>query len=671
MAKNDVILLDGIIDQRVADNYPSDRRGEVFELFALEELLKDNDLSSEEIESGWIDGRGDGGIDGFYIFVNGSLLESPSDFAWPRNNAVIDVWLITCKHHDTFKQDTLDSLLATFPELFDLTLEESDLKGSYSDDLLNLRTNFNVAYRRLSIGRPQLKFHIAYASRGDSSQVGDPVAARARQIESIFTNFFSSSTSQFHFIGAAELIEMNRKGKSFSLTLPVLEYLATGEDSYVLLVKLEDYWRFVSDDNGALRRYLFDSNVRDYLGSSGVNSDIAKTLSDSMSPDFWWLNNGVTILATNATMPGKAIQLQDIQIVNGLQTTETIFRHFHEGSVVSERRSLLVKVLVSNDDLIRDRIIRATNNQSPVELASLHATDKIQRDIEAILERHGWYYERRKNYFRNIGKPLARFVTPIYLASAVVALVFKNPTKAQRLKTKFMRNEESYSDVFSSLLEIEVWPVLAAIYKSVDVGLSRLPSSEKKRERFTSVWRPLVALIAVARRLGTFAYPIRDLIKLTPLEISADEVRDVWHLISSEQPNYDVTKKHNQSFALACCAASETLFSVRDSHVLDKRQIRKPPPTDRPVVKVSAEIVDAVWRALPPQPWKPGLHVKLAEQLGHHKRLISEAIQRLIEDGHFNSQIDGVVYDRDGRVLAFDPERVGNLSLVNTSNLSE
>jgi hypothetical protein len=95
-------------------------------------------------------------------------------------------------------------------------------------------------------------------------------------------------------------------------------------------------------------------------------------------------------LATNATIPGKTIQLQDIQIVNGLQTTETVFRHFKTGAKESQDRALLVKILVSSDAQARDRIIRATNNQTLVEVAALHATDKVQRDIEEILERHNW-----------------------------------------------------------------------------------------------------------------------------------------------------------------------------------------------------------------------------------------------------------------------------------------
>jgi hypothetical protein len=113
MAKNDVVLLDGIIDQRLAENLPSSERDEVFEFLCLEQLLKDYDLSSDELESGWIDGRDDGGFDGVFILINGHLLEDANDFLWPKSHASIDVWLITCKHHATFVQATLDAILAT------------------------------------------------------------------------------------------------------------------------------------------------------------------------------------------------------------------------------------------------------------------------------------------------------------------------------------------------------------------------------------------------------------------------------------------------------------------------------------------------------------------------------------------------------------------------------
>ena len=62
MAKNDTLLLDGIIDDRVESCLPSERRDEVFEYFAFQQVLKDADLSHDELLSGAVDGRDDGGV---------------------------------------------------------------------------------------------------------------------------------------------------------------------------------------------------------------------------------------------------------------------------------------------------------------------------------------------------------------------------------------------------------------------------------------------------------------------------------------------------------------------------------------------------------------------------------------------------------------------------------
>ncbi|MBZ7178434.1 abortive phage resistance protein, partial [Klebsiella variicola] len=87
MARNDTILLDGIIDDRVYNKSPSSDRGTVFEYLSLEQILKEYDLSAEEINHGWVDGKFDGGIDGFYIFVNGHLLVDVTDFSWPKTSS--------------------------------------------------------------------------------------------------------------------------------------------------------------------------------------------------------------------------------------------------------------------------------------------------------------------------------------------------------------------------------------------------------------------------------------------------------------------------------------------------------------------------------------------------------------------------------------------------------
>lgn len=409
MAKNDKILIDGIVDDRVESKFPSDKRDEVFEYFVFEQLLKDYDLSKDELEFGNVDGQNDGGIDGFYIFINGHLLTDPEKFNWPKSGCTLEVWIITCKHHETFKQAPLDSLVASISELFDFAIEDGDLKGDYSEELLLQRNFLKQAYRKVSPRLREFKVGYYYASRGNTSELGESVNSRGNQITQITKDFFGNAETSFSFIGSTELVELNRKTPNFSLELPFTDDLSSGE-TYILLVKLKDYFNFICDD-GKLRRYLFDSNVRDFMGLNRVNEDIRNTLLNDASPDFWWLNNGVTILATAASVVGKSIQIQDIQIVNGLQTSESIFRYFIGGGKDIKTRSVLVKVIVSNNNEIRDEIIRATNNQTTVELAALHATDKIQRDIEEALKLDEFYYERRTNYYKNQGMPLDRIVT--------------------------------------------------------------------------------------------------------------------------------------------------------------------------------------------------------------------------------------------------------------------
>ena len=61
---------------------------------------------------------------------------------------------------------------------------------------------------------------------------------------------------------------------------------------------------------------------------------------------------------------------------------------------------------------------------------------------------------------------------------------------------------------------------------------------------------------------------------------------------------------------------------------------------------------------LPPQPWKPGVHMQVTEKLRCSNKECFQSVQLLIDEGIRNKQVDGVVYDSDGNVITFDPERV-------------
>ena len=666
MAKNDKILIDGIIDDRIESKTPSDKRDEVFEYFSFEQILKDYDLSFDEIVSGSVDGRNDGGIDGFFIFINGHLLTEVEKFNWPKSGSILELWIITCKHHDTFKQATLDNLAASLSELFDLSIENQDLKGDYSDIILNQRDNFRIAYRKVSPRLSEFKINFAYASRGNFEEIGDSIISRANQIEQIAYDCFGNSKSEFRFYGSTELIELNRKAPNFSLELPFSDDLSNGE-TYVLLVKLKDYFNFITDKD-KLRRYLFDSNVRDFMGLNRVNEDIKSTLLNDNSADFWWLNNGVTILATGASVVGKSIQIQDIQIVNGLQTSESIFRYFNDGGLDINNRSVLVKVIVSNISQNRDEIIRATNNQTFVELSALHATDKIQRDVEEVLKLNDFYYERRTNYYKNQGILIENILTPLYLASGFVNLILKSPEQASNLRSKFMRNEDSYKKVFSDSTDLKVWPQIAFILKETDKFLeTKRPTSNSISEHFLKFRRQFLSFITISRLLGNFDFSVYDLIKFDLSKYNNAEMNISWDILKIVLPTQFNKSRLKRSVFLEICKEMNKENNIKGYERLEnnfglalnppRNFVRKPKLTINKI-ELTADFIEQVNLLLPNQPWKPGTHKIIADKLKCPIYQIFEAVEILIKDKKRFRQKDGIIDDEDNNIIKIDETRV-------------
>ncbi|WP_397311288.1 AIPR family protein [Paenibacillus ihbetae] len=109
---------------------------------------------------------------------------------------------------------------------------------------------------------------------------------------------------------------------------------------FIALVNLGDYYKFITDENRNLIKYIFESNVRDYQGKTTVNNEIQETLEKSeSSEEFWWLNNGVTIIATEASAPGgKEITITNPEIVNGLSNIDGNFPPlFSQSREITER----------------------------------------------------------------------------------------------------------------------------------------------------------------------------------------------------------------------------------------------------------------------------------------------------------------------------------------------
>jgi hypothetical protein len=475
VARNDLVLLDSLLSKARSRFVSGLDDSEVLEMFCFEHLLKDFDLTYEELESGWTDGPEDGGVDGFFVFVDGQLVTEDLLQSVTRRNTEISVFLFSVRHAEAFQQQPINALCSSVVELFDLRKSENELSYPFADAVLAQRELFRKALVGLADRRPKLTISTYFCGRGDTGTLAENLTTRAEQLRDSVRSFFSDVNAIVEFKGASELLEIARRDKTYSLRLRFTEsYISREGLNYVVLATLPDYFRFMTDEVGELRRYLFESNVRDYLGPVRVNEDIMSTLHQndpSTAEDFWWLNNGVTILGTHATVIGKEISLENVQIVNGLQTTETVYKYFRNGGSLTDERAILLKVILTSDDATRARIIKATNYQNGVDLASLRGLDKIQRDIEHFLYDHGWFYDRRKNFYKNQGKPADRIVSLPYLAAAVRAIALGDPARSQRQRSRSLRDDGVYTQVFNPAWDLNVYLASLEITRSVEMTL--------------------------------------------------------------------------------------------------------------------------------------------------------------------------------------------------------
>lgn len=170
---------------------------------------------------------------------------------------------------------------------------------------------------------------------------------------------------------------------------------------------------------------LVEANVRAYLGDNKINKGIRDTIEDEPG-NFLAFNNGLVISAASARVEGgRLMHLDGIQIVNGGQTTASIYqtwltaRNNHRDPEKRERiaRNLNIvrvpaKIIVPPASMTEDEklalmkgISVAANSQNKVNLSDLSANSRFQtelyRTINGMMTPSGdyWFYEKSRGLY--------------------------------------------------------------------------------------------------------------------------------------------------------------------------------------------------------------------------------------------------------------------------------
>lgn len=455
MTNNDQISLDQILGEERTARARGLKESEFFEIYVAEQVLKNFDLSDDEIESGLIGATHDGGIDGIYTFANGELVQDDFDHSALKKGILIEVVIIQSKTSNGFDEDTINRLMALTTHLFSLAQPVDSFKDRYNEGVRAGVELFRRLYTSTASRFPELRFRYVYATRGDSRTVHPNVRSKVADLKAVVLDLFNTAHFDFSFLGASDLLALARMRPATTFQMQFTESL-TGDKGYVALVKLREFVRFIRGDDGALRKDLFEANVRDYQGNTQVNEEMQQTLVAGGPEDFWWLNNGVTVVVSKAGQAGKVLTIEDPQIVNGHQTSTEIFKYFQTSNTTREERSVMVRVIVANDTTGRDRIIKATNSQTAIPPASLRATEKIHRDIEEFLAPYGIYYDRRKNSQKQQGRFSDSIISIGLLAQARIATVLQRPDDARARPSSLIKRDADYGRILNDKLPIGI-----------------------------------------------------------------------------------------------------------------------------------------------------------------------------------------------------------------------
>ncbi|WLB55492.1 AIPR family protein [Bradyrhizobium japonicum] len=172
----------------------------------------------------------------------------------------------------------------------------------------------------------------------------------------------------------------------------------TGIESWILTMSARDIGELYVKAGDR----LFARNIRGFLGDTAINDGIKSTLRDQPE-DFWYFNNGVTIVCNSARKTSERAQsvlrLTNPQVINGQQTTRTLSTHG------GRRAAVLVRVISVPRDPDKDQtefeslvsnIVAATNWQNAILPSDLRANDSRQVILQRDLAKLRYHYLRKR-----------------------------------------------------------------------------------------------------------------------------------------------------------------------------------------------------------------------------------------------------------------------------------
>ncbi|MGR0481418.1 MAG: AIPR family protein [Candidatus Electronema sp. V4] len=429
-------LLKEFVKQNGIEALPEDKAFEHFSGFLVTSGHYSETFSTDDIVVG--DG-GDCGIDCIAILVNGTIVTEPEEIAdLAETNGHLDVTFVFTQSERSSSFETakigqfvfgVRDFFAEMPQL-----PQNDHVQLYARITKKIFDNSRLFKK----GNPQCLLY--YVTTGKWTEDNNLVVRRnagKQDVEGL--NLFRKVV--FECIDADQLQRLYRESQNaianevmFS-ERAVIPEIPGVEQAYIGLLPASQFLRLVENGHDEILTSLFYDNVRHWQDWNPVNSEMRDTLS---TPDkaryFPLLNNGVTIVARRVHPTGNKFLLEDYQVVNGCQTSYVL----HECRVgLTDEVMVPVRLIATQDDNIKNDIIKATNRQTPVTEDQFFALSDFPKKLEAYFptfeDRKKLYYERRSRQYNGVvGVEKVRVISMTHLVRAFASIFQALPHRTTR-----------------------------------------------------------------------------------------------------------------------------------------------------------------------------------------------------------------------------------------------
>ena len=373
--------------------------------FAAKLVTQWLDITMDDDDFVICDGSGDGGIDIAY------LRRADIDVGDKGDDAVEgDTWyLVQSKYGTAFAGP--DTVFADGNKVITTLCGENHHLSEVSKSLLKKLDQFRLQASEAD------RIVLVFATTEPMSQQDREALERVKLVgrEKVRPNFGVEEVSLKAIWEELDDAELPK------LTVPIKGEFA-GQSSTLLVgtVSLMDLFEFLKTyrNRTANLDQLYDKNLRRYLGSRRrVNREMRDTL-NSAPEKFGLYNNGITIVVSGyiRSADGETVQMHDPYVVNGCQTTRTIWHALDArlnaggtGDDESARdwkerlsRGRVVTKIVHSEESEIERITRFTNSQNAVRGQDFNALlPEFQRWANALEGRYKIFLEIQRGGFES------------------------------------------------------------------------------------------------------------------------------------------------------------------------------------------------------------------------------------------------------------------------------